>query len=52
MATIKAIKIHDTETLQKIETLRKHLGLKNNSEVLRYIVNRYSEQLKENIGGV
>lgn len=46
----KGIKISDAETIQKFEAIKQQLGLKNDVEVLRYLVNRFYKFLVEKKG--
>jgi len=46
----KGIKISDPETIQKFEAIKQQLGLKNDVEVLRYLVNRFYKFLVEKKG--
>ncbi|MDI9610490.1 MAG: hypothetical protein QFX36_04090 [Archaeoglobales archaeon] len=38
---VKCIKISDSETVKRFEEIKEQLGLRNDSEVLRFLVNRF-----------
>jgi hypothetical protein len=44
VAEIKNIKISDEETIAKFEEIKTFLGLKNDAEVLRFLINWFLRQ--------
>ena len=47
---VKGIKITDKRTIQRLQKVKDYLGLENDSEVLRYLVNFFLRRIenKEN----
>lgn len=47
MGRILHIKIRDAETVEKIETLKRHFGFITYTELVRYIVSEFCTAIKE-----
>ena len=42
---MKSIKLSDRETIEKFESVKDYLGLKNDAEVLRFLINRFLKRM-------
>ena len=42
----KSIKLSDAETIEKFENVKRHLGLKNDAEVLRFVINWFYKKIE------